>query len=434
MSTVFKAKAPVTQRTVALKILLPRDEIFIDLVGKERLREIFVEEAKIMGEITHDHIAKIIDCDEDDGAPFIVLEYFAHSLGSIIGESYKVEYPSRMISPTKTFRYLHQSLLGLERLHFAGIIHRDLKPYNLMITNDDRVKIIDFGLSRVRGEEKMAIPGMQVGSPYYASPEQEKDPKAADERSDLYSVGVMAYRMVTGRLPEPGDTILPSRINGELDSTWDDFLMSAIAIDPTSRPHSAHEMRLQLEELHTNWFRKNQDRCKFIAYDRAGPPPRDFNLLRSTPQFVRYKQAQGLFNLDSMMRPRIYPTHHFQYVNQRLLKCIDTGLLWQREGAGFPLTWNKALEYIDYLNARKWQGTDQWRLPTLEELYSMLQPPSLIRDFCLESHFAENIHWIWSSDICTKKKAWMVDMQESYIQALDKDGAASVCAVCSYRA
>ena len=85
MSTVYKAKAPVTGRLVAIKILQPRDDIFADLVGEKRLREIFIEEARIMGGLSHDHVAKIIDCDEHEGQPFIVLEYFAHSLGAFIG-------------------------------------------------------------------------------------------------------------------------------------------------------------------------------------------------------------------------------------------------------------------------------------------------------------------------------------------------------------
>ncbi len=165
MSTVYKAKAPVTGRIVALKILQPRNDLFADLVGEERLKEMFVEEARIMGAVQHDHVAKILDCDEHEGQPFMVLEYFAHSLGALIGEAYQVEAPSRIISAVKTKTYLVQILKGLERLHFNNIIHRDIKPFNLMLTSDDRVKIIDFGLSRVRGEEKVAISGMQVGSP-----------------------------------------------------------------------------------------------------------------------------------------------------------------------------------------------------------------------------------------------------------------------------
>ena len=232
MSTVYKAKAPVTGRLVALKILQPRNEIFVDLVGEEQLREMFVEEARIMGALSHDHVAKIIDCDEHEGQPFIVLEYFAHSIGAFIGESYRVEAPSRIISAAKTRSYLMQALKGLERLHFAGIVHRDIKPFNLMMTSDDRIKIIDFGLSRVRGEEKMAIPGMQVGSPYYAAPEQEKDPKQADGRADLFSLGVMGYQDADRCLVDwqRGRLLPPSRLNPELGPEWDLCILRSMAI------------------------------------------------------------------------------------------------------------------------------------------------------------------------------------------------------------
>ena len=142
MSAVYKARAPINDRIVALKILLPRDPIFVDLVGEERLREIFIEEARIMGQINNEHVAKIIDYDADSDVPFIVLEYFPHSLGSFIGDSTRVK-TSRVISINMTYQYIRQTLRGLESLHFAGIIHRDIKPHNLMITNDDQIKIID---------------------------------------------------------------------------------------------------------------------------------------------------------------------------------------------------------------------------------------------------------------------------------------------------
>lgn len=174
MSSVYKARAPLTGRIVALKILKPRNEIFAELVGEERLKKMFLEEARIMGEISHSHVAKVLDCDVADGVPFIVLEYFAHMLGTTIGEGYHIEKDTRVIDGSKCCRYLSQILLGLERLHFAGVVHRDLKPGNLMITDDNRIKLIDFGLSKVHGEETFSIPGMQVGTPYYAAPEQKK--------------------------------------------------------------------------------------------------------------------------------------------------------------------------------------------------------------------------------------------------------------------
>ncbi len=430
MSTVYKAKAPVTGRTVALKILLPRDDIFEELVGKERLRQIFIEEAKIMGEITHDHVAKIIDADENGSSPFIVLEYFAHSLGSLIGETYQLEKPSRIISVNKTYEYIKQSLKGLERLHFAGIIHRDIKPFNLMITNDDRVKIIDFGLSRVRGEEKMAIPGMQVGSPYYAAPEQEKNPQMTDERADLFSVGIMAYRMVTGQLVSHKHNRIPppSDFNAELDHAWDSFLLKSIHKTPGERFANAQEMRIELEHVHATWAHQSKMQCNFNAMDQAGPDLANIRN-RAVPQFLRHRDLKKNLNLDTLMRPRSFTPHRFEFTSKVLLHCLDAGLLWQRRGAEFPVTWQQAQDYVEYLCSNNWQGHSTWRLPTIEELFSLLRPPTLVRDFCYESYFAKDIHWIWSCDTSTKQKAWTVDIQESYIEELDKDGMASVCAV-----
>ena len=434
MSAVYKARAPVTGRVVALKILLPRDDIFEELVGPERLREIFIEEARIMGEITHDHVAKIIDCEESGSSPFIILEYFAHSIGSLIGETYQLEKPSRIISVNKTYEYVRQSLKGLERLHFAGIVHRDIKPFNLMITNDDRVKIIDFGLSRVRGEEKMAIPGMQVGSPYYAAPEQERDAQNADERADLYSVGIMAYRMVTGRLVSHKQMEIapPSDFNPDLDDAWNSFLLKSIHKNRDERFPTAREMRLELEYIHASWARRSKKQCNFTAMDQAGPELATQHL-RTAPQFLHPKDLIQTFNLDSLMRPKAFTPHRFEVTDRQLLHCLDTSLLWQRMGAEFPLSWLKAKDYVAYLNDKQWQGFSSWRLPTIEDLFSLLRPPTVMRDFCYESYFSPDIHWIWSCDTSSKRKAWSVDIQESYIEPLDKDGMASVCAVTTAR-
>lgn len=430
MSTVYKASAPVTGRTVALKILQPREEIFVDLVGEDRLKEIFLEEAKIMGEISHDHIAKILDCGERADNPYIVLEYFAHSIGSIIGEAYQVEKRSRILSVKKTYEYIRQSLLGLERLHFAGIIHRDIKPFNLMLTPDDRVKIIDFGLSRVRGEEKMAIPGMQVGSPYYAAPEQVKNPKETDERSDLFSLGVLAYRLLTGELlgVKKGKPTLPSVLNNDLNTEWDTFLEKCINPSPEKRFSTAQSMRLALEEVYIQWQKNSKSISIFSALDQATPTPESIKQ-RKTPLFCQYKQLRQELNLDALMRPVKYDQYHFEFIDKLVVHCLETKSLWQYEGSVFTLSWNKAHEYIDYLNEIKWHETNSWRLPTTQELFSLLRPPNLLRDLCFESHISPTIHWLWSCDNCTRKKGWIADVQESFFYPLDKDGAASVCAV-----
>lgn len=262
MGAVYKALAPITNRVVALKILLPRDDLFVDLVGEDKLREIFIEEARIMGRIDHEHIAKIVDCDGSAEVPFIVLEYFARSLGSLVKDSTRIKI-SRAISIDMAYHYIHQTLRGLERLHFAGIIHRDIKPHNLMITSDNQIKIIDFGLCKERGEDKMVIPGMQVGSPYYTAPEQERNPQNADERSDLFSVGVIAYRLLTGRLVNHRDQSVPSpsTFNTSLNGDWDELLLKSIKVKTEHRFQSAYEMRLHLDEIYDGLTRQSKKDC-----------------------------------------------------------------------------------------------------------------------------------------------------------------------------
>lgn len=426
MSTVYKAKAPVTNRLVALKILQPRDDIFESLVGYDRLREIFIEEGRIMGEVSHDHVAKIIDCDEHEGQPFMVLEYFAHSIGSFIGEAYKVEERSRVISLLKTKHYLAQTLRGLERLHFAGIIHRDVKPYNLMITNDDRVKIIDFGLSRVRGEEKMLISGMQVGSPYYAAPEQEKNPETADQRADLYSVGVLGYRMLTGNLYDRMDKeVSLSLLGEEVVEKWQDFITTALAKNPVERFDSAQTMRFALESLPV--LAKDCSGNRLLSCFSGGTEGR----CRTEPTRVMLKDIQKLLGLDGLFRPQNYCTPHFSVQGPELALEKNIGLYWQRRGAGFTLNWQQAHDYVGQLNELSWSGRDNWRLPTVEEVNCILGPP-LHSETCSNwPLFDRSLHWLWTADHCNQRQAWVVDFVESFYQRLDRDGAASVCAVSS---
>jgi len=433
MSTVYKGKAPVTGRIVALKILAPRSSLLADLAGEERLRQIFVEEAKVMGEISHPHVAKIIDCDETGRIPFIVLEYFSHSLGSFIGESYRPEQRSRIISAAKTGFYILQALKGLDRLHFAGIIHRDIKPFNLMITNDDRIKIIDFGLSRIRGEERMKIPGLQVGSPFYAAPEQETHPESADERADLYSIGVLAYRMLTGHLPDRtgGRPRPPSSFRSDLNWAWDELILKSIAAKPSERFSSARQMIRVFEDVYADWEKESGKGCLFTeetCEQQACLP------VRMKPQRILCTDAREHLGLDALMRPGSFQEQRLEVLDAFHVRDLNTGLLWQTRGSGYTLDWMQAGEYVTSLNRQTWLGRNNWRLPTLAELLTILQPPTIARDFCLHSAFPRDIHWLWSSDWYTKMQAWMVDIVECFAERSDKDGEASVCAVSQTRA
>ena len=322
-----------------------------------------------------------------------------------------------------------QALKGLERLHFAGIVHRDIKPFNLMLTSDDRIKIIDFGLSRVRGEEKMAIPGMQVGSPYYAAPEQEKDPKQADGRADLFSLGVMGYRMLTGHLVDhrQDDVLSPSSLNPELGPEWDECIMKSLARNPARRYADALEMRLAVEALPL----AVQENCVESDIRRMQEFWVVCGEMRREPCRVMFKDIRQVLGLDELLRPLRYAVQEFEEVGSLVAFEKNSGLYWQRRGAGFTLNWQQAKEYVYHLNSINWHGRNSWRLPTLEEVLTILKPPLHGVSCSSWPLLDDTIHWLWTSDHCTKKLTWTVDVVESFFDRLDRDGVASICAVSS---
>jgi serine/threonine-protein kinase len=190
-------------------------------MGEDAIRNLFISEAITMSNLRHPHIVEVWNLDEtEDGKLFYVMDYYFNNLGIMIGESYITEAPSRIIKLDKAIKYIRQILLGLACLHHFDIVHRDIKPFNILVTDLDTIKICDFGLSKLRGEDFKGPENLKVGSPWYAAPEQEAHPDNVDRRADIYSVGIMLYRMLTGELPAENYE-KPSKINDDLNHTWD---------------------------------------------------------------------------------------------------------------------------------------------------------------------------------------------------------------------
>jgi serine/threonine protein kinase len=162
MGKVFKVELPVVGKMVALKLLDP-DPLLAKLLGMPKLRDLFLAEAKILARLNHPHIVDLNDFDEDQGRPFYVMAYYPNNLGSLLGESYRTDRPSRTIRADKALNYVRQTLEGLACLHDAGIVHRDIKPFNLLVTELDSIKICDFGLSKLRGERFSRPAAAQCG-------------------------------------------------------------------------------------------------------------------------------------------------------------------------------------------------------------------------------------------------------------------------------
>ncbi|MDA1222748.1 MAG: serine/threonine-protein kinase, partial [Planctomycetota bacterium] len=215
MGTVFKARQKHMNRIVALKVLKPalaRDERFV-----ERLRR----EARIVGKLNHPNIVTGYDLGEEGGYHFFVMEYVeGRSLRQLLHEW-------GMFPEEQVLDVAIQIAGALAHAYDCGVIHRDVKPANILIDSEGRVKLTDMGLAKVETDLQLTREGATVGTPQYISPEQARDPRSADARSDLYSLGATLFHMATGQTPFHADTI------GELiTKVLHDRPPTAISVNP----------------------------------------------------------------------------------------------------------------------------------------------------------------------------------------------------------
>ena len=417
MGRVYKVVHPVIGRTFALKRLEPAAPLQ-SLVGAQRLRALFADEIRRMASLTHPHILGIIDADDRGARPYYVMDYHCNNLGQEIGETYRAEMPSRPLPVPRAVAYSRQILSGLARLHHAGIVHRDIKPFNILLTTEGQVKICDFGLSRLRGEKFGAPDTLKVGSPFYTAPEQETNPDQADFSADLYATGVMLYRMLTGRLPDA--PLKPaSHWRPDLDSDWNRFLRQALAPAPAVRYQQAGVMRDDLTALFERWQDWWANTCRGLPEQAREAPENSLatmSRIRTTPIKTGPRATPAQFGLDLLWRPRAYRPPRFRSEQGgELLADLSTGLTWQRSGSAFDLDWQGARNYIDQLNQAGFGGRGDWRLPTIDELITLLQPNPTGEEHCLPPIFDRRPERLWSCDRRTYTSAWYVNLDLGFV-------------------
>jgi len=248
MANVYLAEDQELGRRVAIKILNERH------ANDEQFVERFRREAKNAAALSHPNIVSIYDRGEAEGTYYIAMEF-------IDGRTLKELVVSRGPAPlTVAVEYARQVLSALRFAHRHGIVHRDIKPHNVMVDAEGRVKVTDFGIARA-GTSQMTEAGSIVGTAQYLSPEQARGTNV-DQRSDLYSLGIVLYELLTGTVPFNGDTPVeiamkhlstvaepPSAKRPDVPRDLDLIVMRALAKDPEDRYQSAEEMDADLERF-----------------------------------------------------------------------------------------------------------------------------------------------------------------------------------------
>jgi beta-lactam-binding protein with PASTA domain len=272
MATVYLAEDEVLGRRVAIKILNER------YANDEQFVERFRREAKSAAGLSHPNIVSIYDRGEAEGTYYIAMEH-------LDGRTLKQLILARGPAPIRVaIEYTRQILGALGFAHRHGIVHRDIKPHNVIVDGEARAKVTDFGIARAGAASQMTEAGSIVGTAQYLSPEQARG-GPIDQRSDLYSVGIVLYELLTGTVPFSGESPVeiamkhlsekpepPSTHREEIPEELDLVVMRALAKDPAERYQTADEMDADLARIARGGgvSRRTQEAATAII---AAPPP-----------------------------------------------------------------------------------------------------------------------------------------------------------------
>ena len=294
MAVVYKARCHRLNRLVAIKILKA------EYTKDEEFRRRFHAESQAVAMLSHPNIVSVYDVSTTDEADYIVMEL-------IDGITLK-QYMERKgtLNWKETLHFAIQIAKALDHAHSRGIIHRDIKPHNVMVLKNGSVKVTDFGIARVMSESN-TLTKEALGSVHYISPEQAKGGRV-DNRSDLYSLGVVMYEMATGRPPYDGETpvavaiqhingkaTLPTLLNPNIPGGLEQIIVRTMAHNPADRYPSAGALLTDLDEFRKNptiLFDYNNPDTDIDAATRLQPPKRDIDETMPLPKTVAERTAE----------------------------------------------------------------------------------------------------------------------------------------------
>lgn len=274
MSIVYKAEDTQEGRLVALKVLKE------EFVREPKSRRRFLNESRAIAMLSHENIVDVLDVNFEGDVQYIVMEYLE---GPTLKE-YMVEHGA--LDVYDALHIVEQILSALKHAHERGVVHRDIKPQNIILVDgNETVKVMDFGIAHVQNYSTITISDKAIGTVHYISPEQAKG-RPADERSDIYSTGVILYEMLTGKLPFDADSAVsvalmqvqqkavpPSQIVPDIPPAVEHIVMKAMRKNVEARYQNAGEMLEDIEK-----FRENPD-----VILETTPPKADPNFVAEDP-------------------------------------------------------------------------------------------------------------------------------------------------------
>jgi serine/threonine-protein kinase len=306
MANVYLAEDEVLGRRVAIKILNDRH------AGDDQFVERFRREAKNAASLSHPNIVSIYDRGEAEGTYYIAMEY-------LDGRSLKELIVARGPAPVQiSIDYARQILAAIRFAHRHGIVHRDIKPHNVLVDAEGRLKVTDFGIARA-GTSQMTEAGSIIGTAQYLSPEQAKG-APVDQTSDLYSVGVVLYELLTGVVPFSGDTPVeiamkhlssppeaPSMKRAEIPRELDMIVLRALAKDPSDRYQSAEEMDADLKRVARGDAVSPATEEAATAIIARPPPTAVTQITPRTRETVPYAPPAAYYDYDEPRRRAVWP-------------------------------------------------------------------------------------------------------------------------------
>ena len=239
MGEVYKVRNTISNRVEAAKVLLP------DLAGNPALADRFTREIRVLAGLDHPNIAKLHTAQRVNNQLLMIMEY-------VEGTTLEQLLERGRVPVADAVRHFDQVLSALAYAHERGVVHRDIKPANMMLTPSGVIKLMDFGIAKAATDQRLTQTGFTLGSLYYMSPEQIRGDTTLDARSDIYSLGISLYELVTGKRPFEGDSqysvmaahlqqapVPPVQLDPALPETLNDVILMAIAKEPEKRFQTA---------------------------------------------------------------------------------------------------------------------------------------------------------------------------------------------------